>query len=176
MTENFLYILSSERHIHRLDLSTGFLITLNNNDAESSLVVFQNYIYYRTPALQLSRWDTSNQAPDKIFKFATCHGDKGLLMKYNQFQSLDSLLEECRKFLKDFDSEAIVIRVRVDDTKDVTDDYSESLNKKLKSYHHYEGREIPTLGDLRTKFYYLNQVDTRLDFGPYISWTNSWGP
>ncbi len=112
------------------------------------------------------------------FDFVTCHGK--IEFGYdpiNEFQSFDSLLEECSNFLQEHSTETIVVLLKIDDWNgyDNTDRDNALVALKSKLDNSgiiYPGLDMPTLADVRGKIYLLNRIDSdsKLVPGVNIAW------
>lgn len=106
------------------------------------------------------------------YTFYTCHGTIG---PDNAYQSLPSLLDECKVFLHTNPSELIIISLKIDDwngTKNKDAAYDE-LALLLKKYPVETSTKIPNLGSVRGKLFLYNRMNDNLSFGTPISWDNN---
>ncbi len=107
------------------------------------------------------------------YSFVTCHGNVfGGAMRFNEYQSLPSLLNECKDFLAKHKSEFIVMTLKIDDwnKKDKTLVYAaldSLLFSKTNNYPIYNtaNANLPTLGNMRGKIYLFSRIDTTNAFG-----------
>src|ERR1700739_137301 len=106
------------------------------------------------------------------YSFATCHGNiLGGALKFNEYQSFQSVLDECSAFLKNHPSEFIIMMLKIDDWngKDKRKMY-EALDSLLFSanspiYNTYNA-SLPILGKLRGKIYLVSRIyNTSNEFG-----------
>ena len=109
--------------------------------------------------------------------FATCHGDILSKMDINEYQSLESLLDECKDFLNKHQNETIIMSLKIDDyavSKDRNTVYkllAELLSKyPIREYN----KKLGNLGNSRGKIVLFNRIDSDWEqFGYPISWTNN---
>ncbi len=96
----------------------------------------------------------------------TCHGD----LPGNEYQTFESLLLECREFLRCYQTECIVMSLRVDDWGNYSND-----KNKAKSYieavllqqsvNINRQSSIPLLRDAARSIFLINRIDETLRFG-----------
>ncbi|MGN4816386.1 hypothetical protein ACTFRO_23760 [Bacillus cereus group sp. MYBK163-2] len=115
------------------------------------------------------------------FEFVTCHGPiKYLYPSQNEYQSFDSLLQECKDFLMENSSEFIVMKLQIDDWNNVTKptDKKAVIDKLhrllIKDYPIYsEHEQIPILENIRGQIFVLNKIDESLRIGLPIKWNDN---
>jgi hypothetical protein len=113
------------------------------------------------------------------YEFATCHGDIGSSLGLNEYQSLQSLLDECDKFLKTYPSEFIVMTLKIDDWgghKDDANTVFNALNSVLhKAQNRYCSNTVPKVSEVRGKIVFLSRLDLgeHTRFGMPITWTDN---
>lgn len=115
------------------------------------------------------------------FEFVTCHGDKSFSVDilsfsgFNEFQSFESVLDECNSFLKNYNMETIVMSLKIDDWSNTTDkttactDLADILHKNPTSK--FTPDNLP-LKDLRNKIYFLNRINNNCNLGTPINWAD----
>ena len=107
--------------------------------------------------------------PGGLLAFHTCHGRFGR----NTFQSLSSLLDECRRFLTDNHSEFVVLILKIDDWSNVDPNAGEALAALASLLRHYptlSGAAMPTLGAVRGKLILYNRINEDPVLGTPIRW------
>ena len=96
------------------------------------------------------------------YYFLTCHGHLGPFGA-NEFQSLESLLEECTNYLKANPRETIIMTIRIDDWRQArTKDHSQILKSLKASLSHLPlllTPKIPTLKDCRGRIFLINRIN-----------------
>ncbi|MGP8214614.1 MAG: phosphatidylinositol-specific phospholipase C domain-containing protein [Bacteroidia bacterium] len=118
------------------------------------------------------RIKVKGHSPD--YKFVTCHGNIfGGLLKFNEYQSLSSVFDECRDFLNKNTGEFIVMTLKIDDwnKKDKENMYA-ALHDLLSKYPVYNTTDasLPALGKVRGKIYLLSRIDTATnEFGAPVA-------
>ncbi|HEX6903073.1 MAG TPA: hypothetical protein VF789_25370 [Thermoanaerobaculia bacterium] len=110
-------------------------------------------------------------------KFMTCHGDWGSSIGMNTFQSLPSLLDECKAFLGNHSGEVILLSLKVDDWSNTsdTDGALAELARLLRQYPTTAQARIPQLGDVRGKIFLYNRINESLSLGVPIDWNDNTG-
>ncbi|GAA4299627.1 hypothetical protein [Compostibacter hankyongensis] len=107
------------------------------------------------------------------YTFNTCHGD----LPDNTYQSLSSLMDECRNFLSTNPSELILMSVKIDDWNGVSSDdkgaAKDALAQLLHQYPVIAFKELPTLGAVRGKIFLYNRINNKLELGVPIDWPHS---
>lgn len=124
----------------------------------------------------------------------TCHGDignwKGIYL--NEYQSFESLIGECRKFLEIHNTEFLVMTLKIDSLKDYKDNeqmlVADGLNAILQNEENkklfVKELSLPTVGAVRGKIVLLSRIGEMLQeiknsetesnyFGPPISWEDN---
>ncbi|MFE6705269.1 hypothetical protein ACFVEL_09790 [Bacillus thuringiensis] len=109
---------------------------------------------------------------DYTYEFITCHGPHNFHSKINEYQSLVSLLIECRDFLTRNSSECVVMSLQIDDWNGIEkplekQDAINALHRLLiQDYPIYSEHDLnPNLGNVRGQIFVLNRVDDILRFG-----------
>lgn len=106
------------------------------------------------------------------YNFMTCHGNLGSSAGINTYQSFRSLLGECQVFLRDHESETVLMSLKIDDWSD-TDDKVAAL-KALKKLLYYfpvsANKKMLKLADARGKIVLFNRINHDLALGAPISW------
>lgn len=105
--------------------------------------------------------------------FMTCHGNIGC----NEYQSLESVFEECTAFLNKYCTETILMSLKIDDfsidescRNEAYDLLQELLNKyPIKEYN----KSLGTLGNSRGKIILFNRINSEERFGYPISWEDN---
>jgi hypothetical protein len=108
------------------------------------------------------------------FIFVTCHGTVGSLGGANEYQSLESLLEECREFLGANKREAIVMLLQVDDWSDGWPNTGFDLDAKLNALRDLRAllefyptignaHILPELSAIRGKILLINRISDFID-------------
>jgi hypothetical protein len=176
VTNDHIYYRGMDDELFRMTTNGTDLQTLSPPKMSTNPFVYQGNVYYGTLSPENKLWSVPTEGPQgHAFRFATCHSNVGSL--WNQYQSLDSLLRECRDFLDKNPSETIVMKVKIGDPngnegKEAA--FHKALNDVLVSFPYSNPlRTIPTLKDLRGRFYYLNNVGSELHFGPYLNWQDN---
>jgi len=107
------------------------------------------------------------------YSFMTCHGNIGLGMETNVYQSFVSALNECKQFLESNSSEFVVMSLKIDDWNNVavgTTGVYTALQNVLVSYPVFQASTtMPALSQVRGKIYLVNRVNNDLSLG--IPWT-----
>lgn len=105
------------------------------------------------------------------FSFVTCHGDFKITSGNNEYQSLPSLLDECKAFLSMNGSETIVLSLKVDDYNDIKNDPArqalaiKDLTSLIMQYpvnifsDPVRGSHIPTLKEAKGHICLLNRIE-----------------
>jgi hypothetical protein len=101
------------------------------------------------------------------YTFGTCHGDFNLGISAAEYQSLQSLMEECAAFLTKNQSEFIAMSIKVDDWNNVPDQHKldalSVLQKFLTPYPLARSDEnLPKLQDVRKHIYLLDRITPAL--------------
>ncbi|HSY77498.1 MAG TPA: hypothetical protein VK890_11610, partial [Bacteroidia bacterium] len=93
-------------------------------------------------------------------------------LRFNEYQSFSSLLNECKDFLAKHKSEFIIMTLKMDDwnRKDKTHVYAaldSLLFSKTSNYPIYStsNANLPALNKVRDKIYLLSRIDTTNEFG-----------
>jgi hypothetical protein len=99
----------------------------------------------------------------------TCHGDQ----PFNEYDSLKSVFDDCKKFLSDHPSESIIMSLKVDDWADYKTDQKNGIkliSLLLNDYASilYKNSNLPSMSEARGKLILLNRIDDTLDFGTPI--------
>jgi hypothetical protein len=119
---------------------------------------------------------------EKGADFVTCHGDwKFGSWDLNEFQSFQSVLDECKHFLAAHGTEVVIMILKIDDWGDAKDDAVKTNNAggKLKSilssYPTLKSKDLPELGAARGKIVLLSRINNQktLDFGTPIGWEDN---
>jgi len=96
------------------------------------------------------------------YDLLTCHGHLGPFGA-NEFQTLESLMQECTAFLKSSPSETIIMTIQIDDWRRTpTKAYAqilESLKTKLSRLPLLRTPKIPTLKDCRGRIFLINRIN-----------------
>jgi hypothetical protein len=125
-------------------------------------------------------------AGQSSFSFYTCHGAIGSWAGVNEYQSLDSAMDEIKRFLTVNPTEFIVIRFQIDDWKisntselnklSVYVDLVEKLDNGLPLYGDRNNRlnrfdNMPKVADMRGKIFAFQTIidNNNYNFGKYIS-------
>jgi hypothetical protein len=109
--------------------------------------------------------------PGGLLSFHTCHGRIGR----NTFQSLSSLLDECRRFLSAHHSEFVVLLLKIDDWSNAGPHAGEALAALAALLRHYpilSGAAQPTLGAVRGKLLLYNRINDDPVLGTPIGWAS----
>ncbi|HKQ79430.1 MAG TPA: phosphatidylinositol-specific phospholipase C domain-containing protein [Blastocatellia bacterium] len=118
---------------------------------------------------------------DPNFKFVTCHGDFNMgIEPLNEYQSFDSLLNECKDFLASHGDEALVMSLKIDDWNGQTNKagiYSR-LTTLLGQYPIFtpstnQKSNMPILKDARGKLFLVNRINTQLGLGAPLRISNN---
>jgi 1-phosphatidylinositol phosphodiesterase len=107
--------------------------------------------------------------PGGLLAFHTCHGRIGR----NTFQSLSSLLDECRRFLADNHSEFVVLVLKIDDWSNVEPYAGEALAALAALLRHYptlSEAALPRLGAVRGKLILYNRINGDPVLGTPVRW------
>lgn len=117
----------------------------------------------------------------------TCHGALGQTLKLNEYQSFESLIDECREFLKENTKEFLVMTLKIDSLQseykekkiEVAKIIDEALGGNNKNLFIRES-SLPKVSKARGKIVLLSRIEeelqeTEYNFGPPISWTNNLG-
>ena len=109
-------------------------------------------------------------AKGTTYDIYTCHGDKGFLINMNEFQSLNSLLNECKTFLSTNTSETVLMSLKVDDwnaakTNQEKADALDVLYDLLNNYTTYPSQNLPNLGDIQGQIFLINRINNESRFG-----------
>jgi len=122
---------------------------------------------------------------DGSYTYNCCHGNTDLYTNVNQFQSLPSLLSECQTFLQSYNSEFIVMLLRVDDWTQCPTAYQLPSLQKLSDilaawgsvYNLSGATTMPCVDDIRQKVFLLNSIQDFTNNGPslgnFISWPDA---
>lgn len=104
----------------------------------------------------------------KKFHFVTCHGHLGPF-GVNEFQSLNSALEECTTFLKINPTETIIITVQIDDWRNTPKhkhpEILQALQVQLEQTKPIHPPHIPTLGQCRGRIFLINRINDNPELG-----------
>lgn len=102
--------------------------------------------------------------------FMTCHGNIG----FNEFQSLESVFEECNAFLKKYSTETILMSLKIDDFSIEESRRNEAYDLLQALITKYPIREynkkLGTLGNSRGKIILFNRINSEERFGYPIAW------
>ncbi|MET3135040.1 hypothetical protein AAKU55_005343 [Oxalobacteraceae bacterium GrIS 1.11] len=102
--------------------------------------------------------------PSDVYVFMTCHGNIGVGVDANVYQSFVSLLDECKAFLNNHPKETIIISLKIDDRGSYNlADFSDQLCAVLLSYPIAQVTQMPTLGQVRGKIVLFNRITTPAD-------------
>lgn len=105
------------------------------------------------------------------FNFITCHGTFGFYPENNEYQSLISLLDECKRFLTDNPSETIVMSLKIDDYNEIENndqlktaavkDLGELVGKYPINlmYSPVQPKSIPTIKEAKGHICLLNRIE-----------------
>lgn len=111
------------------------------------------------------------------FVFMTCHGTTGSTLRLNEYQSFQSLLDECRQFLGSNPSETILMILKIDDWSNVTDSNRiqalVQLEFLLRPYPTVVHSYMPRLGGIRGKILLYNRIDNDPELGVLIGWSDN---
>lgn len=109
------------------------------------------------------------------YQFFTCHGNIGLFINANKFQSLESAFNEFTDFLACNPTESIVVSLKIEDYSTITGDNRSNVRDSLSNFLSiYKDRinnniRIPKLSEVRGKIYLLNRIYLDNRFGAYIN-------
>jgi hypothetical protein len=116
------------------------------------------------------------------FWFMTCHGDftLGIVEPLNEYQTFESLLNECRDFLSSHPKETLVMSLKIDDWNDQTNQtevYS-ALSTLLGQYPILtpltnQKSDMPILKNARGHIFLINRINTHLNLGAPLNITNN---
>ncbi|MEM7534330.1 MAG: phosphatidylinositol-specific phospholipase C domain-containing protein, partial [Chloroflexota bacterium] len=108
------------------------------------------------------------------FKFITCHGDISIF-GLHKYQSLSSLLDECKAYLGDHRRETVLISLQVDDWSNTSNEGAAltALHDLLSDYPTTAQKSIPKLGDIRGKIFLYNRINNDLNLGTPIKWVHN---
>jgi len=113
---------------------------------------------------------------DASYGFVTCHGNIGA----HEYQSFDSALQECQKFLTSNPTEFVAMSLKVDDWNGATNKPAAyaALAALLQRYPVFSSRTMPSLRQVRGRIYLLNRMTEDLALGVPVGWsdntTGSW--
>ncbi|HEX2253844.1 MAG TPA: hypothetical protein VHQ65_11305, partial [Thermoanaerobaculia bacterium] len=109
------------------------------------------------------------------YTFTTCHGDIGSDHGINLYQSLPSLLGECRDFLGRNPSEVVLLSLKVDDWSNTKSrqEALAALQDLLNEYPVKTAASLPTLGTTRGHIFLFNRINDDLALGTPISWSDN---
>lgn len=111
------------------------------------------------------------------YTFVTCHGN--MLSKYdvNEYQSLPSLLDECKVFLNRYPTETIIMSLKIDDFPKGGDrDTAYKLLAELLAKYPIQkyNTKLGSLGNSRGKIVLFNRIDSNWEqFGYPIFWADN---
>ena len=111
------------------------------------------------------------------FFFNTCHGEKLSDLGFNEFQTFQSAMGECKSYLAEFGTEFIAMSLKIDawngfDNK--SQEVYQALKQILDKFPIVTGRsEMPLLESLRGKIYLLNRINNDLSLGVPMKWGNN---
>jgi len=112
------------------------------------------------------------------YRFVTCHGDADA----NEYQSLDSAMQDCARFLAGHPTEFVAMALRVDNWNGATDRDAAraALAGVLHGYPVFAHRDMPSLRQVRGRIYLLNRIDDDLALGVPVGWPDNtpgcWAP
>lgn len=108
----------------------------------------------------------------EAYEFVTCHGRLGPFGA-NEFQSFESLLNECSTFLKANPRETIIITLQIDDYREVRakndPQILQSLHEQLNRYPTIHPPYIPTLSEARGNIFLINRINDNPELGVPIT-------
>lgn len=118
------------------------------------------------------------------YVFVAAHGGIGLGVNVNEFQTLDSLIQEFERYLNENRTEFLVMTLKIDDWNgfDKTDSIKEAVRQSLSaflgeysSFYNKNGiATIPTVSDVRGKIVIFNRINSSsLGLGHYIDWDDN---
>jgi hypothetical protein len=111
------------------------------------------------------------------FVFITCHGKIGSTVRANEYQTLQSLLDECRRFLSSNPTETILMLLKVDDWTTLPDNKKiqamAPLELLLRTYPTVAHPHMPQLGAIRGEILLYNRISTDPDLGTLIDWNDN---
>lgn len=112
------------------------------------------------------------------YSFITCHGDIGLGMNMNEYQTFVSAMDECRSFLASNQREFIAMRLQVDDWNGIPDDEKPAALSQLavlvQQYPVLVNEPaMPTLAAARGKIYLINGCNEDPTLGVPLRWSNN---
>lgn len=111
-------------------------------------------------------------AAPQEYTFTTCHGHLGPFGA-NEFQSLESLLEECTNFLSAHPGETIILTIRIDDwRRTARQDHPQIIQALKATLRHLPLLRTPTmprLRECRSRIYLINRINDDPDLGVPIN-------
>lgn len=111
------------------------------------------------------------------FLFMTCHGSYKIYPHSNEYQSLQSLLDECRDFLDAHPSETLILSLKIDDFQPAESKREEAYNALADLLAAYPirtySKSLGNLGSARGKMILFNRINTEERFGYPMFWKNS---
>ncbi|RXT48110.1 hypothetical protein B6S44_23865 [Bosea sp. Tri-44] len=113
------------------------------------------------------------------FAFGTCHGAIGLGFAANEYQSFESLLDECKAFLSRQRTEFLVMSLKIDDWNGFDSGRDgpavfDALRALLQDYPVITNKSaIPHLSEAMGKIYLLNRINGELSLGVPIGWPDN---
>ncbi|MUZ75220.1 hypothetical protein GOZ90_21250 [Agrobacterium vitis] len=114
---------------------------------------------------------------DDTFTFVTCHGSIGSTVHLNEFQTLQSALDEFQGFLALNATEFLAVSLKIDAWNNVSPaqqpDALNALAALLGPYPVLAQAAMPTLDQARGRMYLLNRINNEQRFGAPISWTDN---
>lgn len=110
---------------------------------------------------------------DGGYTFVTCHGNIGLGIDFNEYQSLQSAFEEFRDFLATNTGEFLAMSLKVDDWDGNEGEKPQALDALAAFLKPFDtilttSPHIPKLGDVRGKIWLFNRIAADARFGPFI--------
>lgn len=110
------------------------------------------------------------------YEFVTCHGDFGSYSGVNEYHSFLSLMDGCKQFLSSYNTEMILMSLKIDDWNGLSGESNQvlrSLAGLLATYPTTSSKNIPTLGSIRGKIHLFNRISDDLSLGTPIWWKDN---
>jgi 1-phosphatidylinositol phosphodiesterase len=113
------------------------------------------------------------------YKFTTCHGNTETVDQdkiINEFQSFESVLEECHHFLETYPSETVIMLLKFDYGGGLRPNHTTAIKDALLDLFNEDTiireKQIPSLKESRGKIVLMNRIENSLKFGTYIKWAS----